>query len=118
MGGREDDGEGKGGAGRAASPVASGPQSPGRGAAGGGDGPEPPALWGGVPAQPRSRVTRSQQAAARATSGYAWRVSGPQAGGAPDPARGDSMLWIDFIRLQPAVPVGAMAAAKKAERCV
>ncbi len=127
MDGGKDDGAAKGGTGRSKSPVARGPQSPEP------TGPSPPPAGlespsapclGGVPAQPRSRVARSPQAAARAASGYAWRATGPQAL-APAPRR-DSIrghprhpqLWIDFIRLQPAVPVGAMAAAKKAERCV
>lgn len=69
---------------------------------------------------PRSRMTRSAKPPDRATSGYAWGSPGPKAGDAFATAgvRAEQMLWIDFIRLQPAVPVGAMAAAKKAERFV
>jgi hypothetical protein len=88
--------------------------------------PEPgssPALsscWWGERAQ-RSSLKRSAKPAAGAKSGYAWGSPGPKAGAAfaAAGARAEQMLWIDFIRIQPAVDwQGAMAAAKKAERCV
>ena len=77
--------------------------------------PEP----GSSPALSAS-LKRSAKPAAGAKSGYAWGSPGPKAGAAfaAAGARAEQMLWIDFIRIQPAVPVGAMAAAKKAERCV
>ena len=68
--------------------------------------------------QPRSRAACiSPCSPSKATAGYAWHRSLANEGGRMfEPVTAKQILWIDFIRLQPAVPVGALAAAKKAER--